>query len=243
MSRSYYRGAAGALLVYDVASRASFASLPTFIDDARALASPNLAVLLVGNKLDLASEGATSKGEELIDTRVPSTPSSSHSKSSSFTLELGASSSLVAAPPDESRSTATMAPGGRDVTPKDASSWAKAMNIPVVMEASAYSGANVEDVFTRLARIILTKIELGDIDPDDPQSGIQYGDIGSWGVLASDGGSIRSAMTVDDGSVRGRKLRRSQARRNNRRWMPGLRGWEEVLTLEEVGRKRRAGCC
>ena len=38
VSRSYYRGAAGALLVYDTTSRASFSNLPTFLHDARALA-------------------------------------------------------------------------------------------------------------------------------------------------------------------------------------------------------------
>ncbi len=35
-------------------------------------------------------------------------------------------------------------------------------------------------MFGRLARMILTKIELGEIDPDDPMSGIQYGDGGAW---------------------------------------------------------------
>ncbi|KAK5001349.1 GTPase Ypt4, partial [Cryomyces antarcticus] len=56
VSRSYYRGAAGAVLVYDVSSLASFNALPTFLADARALGSPHLAVLLAGNKADLADE-------------------------------------------------------------------------------------------------------------------------------------------------------------------------------------------
>ncbi|OCL13268.1 ras-domain-containing protein, partial [Glonium stellatum] len=56
VSRSYYRGAAGAILVYDIASHASFAALPTFLTDARALASPQLTVLLAGNKTDIADE-------------------------------------------------------------------------------------------------------------------------------------------------------------------------------------------
>ncbi|KAI4236263.1 MAG: hypothetical protein L6R40_006201 [Gallowayella cf. fulva] len=42
LSRSYYRGAAGAILVYDLSSRDSFVALPTFLNDARALASSNL---------------------------------------------------------------------------------------------------------------------------------------------------------------------------------------------------------
>jgi hypothetical protein len=68
------------------------------------------------------------------------------------------------------------------------------------MEVSAFTGEGVDEVFGRLARMILTKIELGEIDPDDPMSGIQYGDAGAmWNAGASDGGSIKSTMTGDEG--------------------------------------------
>lgn len=53
MTRSYYRGAAGALLVYDTTSRDSFNALTNWLNDARTLASPNIVILLVGNKRDL----------------------------------------------------------------------------------------------------------------------------------------------------------------------------------------------
>lgn len=53
MTRSYYRGAAGALLVYDTTSRDSFNALTNWLNDARTLASPNIVILLVGNKKDL----------------------------------------------------------------------------------------------------------------------------------------------------------------------------------------------
>ncbi|KZS96011.1 ras-domain-containing protein [Sistotremastrum niveocremeum HHB9708] len=52
VTRSYYRGAAGALLVYDISSRDSFANLARWLADARALASPHLVAVLVGNKSD-----------------------------------------------------------------------------------------------------------------------------------------------------------------------------------------------
>lgn len=52
VTRSYYRGAAGAILVYDITSRASFANLSRWLADARALASPHLVTVLVGNKSD-----------------------------------------------------------------------------------------------------------------------------------------------------------------------------------------------
>uniref|UniRef100_A0A1B6BX20 small monomeric GTPase n=1 Tax=Clastoptera arizonana TaxID=38151 RepID=A0A1B6BX20_9HEMI len=56
VTRSYYRGAAGALLVYDITSRDSFNALGDWLADARALASPNIVILLVGNKKDLEAD-------------------------------------------------------------------------------------------------------------------------------------------------------------------------------------------
>uniref|UniRef100_U5EJ77 small monomeric GTPase n=1 Tax=Corethrella appendiculata TaxID=1370023 RepID=U5EJ77_9DIPT len=53
VTRSYYRGAAGALLVYDSTSRDSFNVLNNWLSDARTLASPNICILLVGNKRDM----------------------------------------------------------------------------------------------------------------------------------------------------------------------------------------------
>jgi len=53
VTRSYYRGAAGALLAYDISSRDSFNSLQNWLTDARSLASPSIIIILVGNKKDL----------------------------------------------------------------------------------------------------------------------------------------------------------------------------------------------
>lgn len=56
VTRNYYRGAAGAILVYDITNRASFTSLSSWLADARSLASPDLIVILVGNKVDLEED-------------------------------------------------------------------------------------------------------------------------------------------------------------------------------------------
>jgi len=56
VTRSYYRGAAGALLVYDITSRDSYNALTQWLSDARTLASQHIVVILVGNKKDLESE-------------------------------------------------------------------------------------------------------------------------------------------------------------------------------------------
>lgn len=158
------------------------------------------------------------------------TPSSVGSSSIPFgsvpsTIGLGLGSQLKA----------TVAPDGREVSPEEASRWASSASIPVSVEVSALSGENVDEVFNRLARMILTKIELGEIDPDDPTSGIQYGD-GGWNGAASDGASVKSGMTVDEGGVRRR-------RRPRNTWgLGGMRDWEEVFTLSSRSR-RRGGCC
>ena len=135
------------------------------------------------------------------------------------------------------RSAATIAPEGREVLPEEASRWASVVNVPVCVETSAFTGENVDEVFNRLARMILTKIELGEVDPDDPQSGIQYGDSGAWGTGASDGGSIKSGMTVEDGVGGGRRRKG----RGTNGWMGGMREWEGAFRLDS--RRRRGGCC
>jgi len=53
ITRSYYRGAAGALLVYDITRRDSFNHLASWLEDARKHANENMAIVLVGNKSDL----------------------------------------------------------------------------------------------------------------------------------------------------------------------------------------------
>lgn len=213
VSRSYYRGAAGAILVYDVASIVSFNALPTFLMDAKALASPNLAVILAGNKVDLA-DGKQSE----YDT----TTSSVSSRQSLFPMDGGGSTRSII---PGSRLTATKNTQGREVAPDIATRWASKSGIPVVTEVSALSGENVDELFAKIARVIVTKIELGEIDPDDPQSGISYGDLGgNW-----DASSIASGVTADDNTLRKRKKGKN------------------VFGLDEVGgvfqKPGRRGCC
>lgn len=210
VSRSYYRGAAGAILIYDVSSHKSFQELPTFLNDARALASPHLTVLLAGNKVDVADSNPP---PNLLDE-----PGSLHSKASStFIPNLG------------SQQRATVSEAGRTVPTSTASEWASQNRIPACVEVSALTGEGIDEVFNKLARTILTKIELGEIDPDDPRSGIQYGDADYYRY--DDGSSIRSGLTSEGyNSVRKR-----------RRHGGGGGDWADVF---KVGRpKSRSRCC
>ncbi|KAI0080546.1 ras-domain-containing protein [Panus rudis PR-1116 ss-1] len=56
ITRSYYRGAAGCLLVYDVTSRQSFVNARSWLADVREHADPHLTCILVGNKVDLCAD-------------------------------------------------------------------------------------------------------------------------------------------------------------------------------------------
>lgn len=290
VTRSYYRGATGALLVYDVGRYETFAGLRTFLSDARALASQGLTVVLVGNKSDLARGDCDIPGGERISGRPwggvgewgaagnsmggitfaegtqwegdgyvggghhrrnetgssidgtstayasvastfstsrfsghPSNPATTFhgtnppenrhvlSSSSSVYSDTTVSDSSDAETasiastitpnmyrPSEYHSMEYATPNNnqyqppRFVTTEESLRFASAAGIPQALETSALTGENVDEAFARLARIILTKIELGEVDPDDPSSGIQYGDFGiGYGDLAHGVGSIR----------------------------------------------------
>ena len=63
ITRSYYRGAAGALLVYDITRRETFNHLTSWLEDARQHANANMSIMLIGNKSDLDAKRAVSKEE------------------------------------------------------------------------------------------------------------------------------------------------------------------------------------
>lgn len=48
------------------------------------------------------------------------------------------------------------------------------------IETSALTGENVDEAFTKVASMILAKVQLGEIDPEDIDSGVQYGEVPRW---------------------------------------------------------------
>jgi len=52
ITSSYYRGAQGIILVYDVANRESFEALPKWFSELETYVSPNVVKIVVGNKVD-----------------------------------------------------------------------------------------------------------------------------------------------------------------------------------------------
>lgn len=58
VTRSYYRGAVGCLVVFSLCDRASYEQVPRWLHDARTQAGEQVTIVLVGNKSDLESERA-----------------------------------------------------------------------------------------------------------------------------------------------------------------------------------------
>ena len=56
VTRSYYRGAAGALMVYDITRRSTYNHLSSWLSDARNLTNPNTVIFMIGNKSDLTEQ-------------------------------------------------------------------------------------------------------------------------------------------------------------------------------------------
>jgi small GTP-binding protein len=62
ISKSYFRSAVGAILVYDITSTQSFDALMDWLPDLQSLALPNAYILLIGNKADLEAERTIAPG-------------------------------------------------------------------------------------------------------------------------------------------------------------------------------------
>ena len=66
ISKTYYRGAHGIILTYDVNDRTSFTNIPNWLDDIKSL-TDSVFILLVGNKIDLQGVVTENEGRKLAD--------------------------------------------------------------------------------------------------------------------------------------------------------------------------------
>lgn len=58
VTSAYYRGAVGALLVYDITKRQTFEHIPRWLEELRGHADKNIVIMLIGNKTDLEDQRA-----------------------------------------------------------------------------------------------------------------------------------------------------------------------------------------
>eukprot|EP01119_Soliformovum_irregulare_P005071 TRINITY_DN1644_c0_g1_i1.p1 TRINITY_DN1644_c0_g1~~TRINITY_DN1644_c0_g1_i1.p1 ORF type:complete len:136 (+),score=38.41 TRINITY_DN1644_c0_g1_i1:316-723(+) len=63
ITRSYYRGTTGAILVYDITRRETFDRLSEWLEDCRKYANENIVIMLIGNKCDLQEKRQISREE------------------------------------------------------------------------------------------------------------------------------------------------------------------------------------
>ncbi|CAI9786649.1 unnamed protein product [Fraxinus pennsylvanica] len=72
VTSAYYRGAVGALLVYDISRRQTFDSIGRWLNELHAHSDMNVVTILVGNKSDLkdAREVTTAEGKDLAEAQV-----------------------------------------------------------------------------------------------------------------------------------------------------------------------------
>ena len=66
ITSAYYRGANGAIIVYDITSENSFKNIETWISEVKGRSSNNLKIMIIGNKMDLQDKRkvSTEKGIE-----------------------------------------------------------------------------------------------------------------------------------------------------------------------------------
>ena len=64
ITRSYFRGASGALLVFDISRKNTFLSATSWLHDLRQIAEESIVVVLVGNKSDLAEDNRRQVSKE-----------------------------------------------------------------------------------------------------------------------------------------------------------------------------------
>ncbi|KAK3428504.1 ras-related protein RABA3 [Eucalyptus grandis] len=67
VTSAYYRGALGAMLVYDITKRQSFDHLAKWVEELRAHANHSIVIMLIGNKADLAGDMRAVPMENAVD--------------------------------------------------------------------------------------------------------------------------------------------------------------------------------
>ena len=143
VTKNYYRGAVGGLLVYDITSRETYNQLQHWLTDARTLAVDNCAIVVVGNKADLKDQREVT----------------SFSGVCQAVRDLGPQSvpRLLA---DALRCV--------QVTHVEACRFAQENDL-IFLETSALSGEGVDEAFMNCARKILAGIENGSVHVEGAQ--------------------------------------------------------------------------
>ena len=148
ITRSYFRGATGALLVYDITRRETFEHVQDWLKELRAAADPHISIILVGNKCDLADGGGSGGGGGGADGRGSGGGGGGGGGSGG-------------------------GGGKRAVTLEEARAWAERNGLKACVETSAKTGESVERAFVECAREIHRNIVNNVYDLNDKSHGIK----------------------------------------------------------------------
>jgi len=63
ITRSYYRGAAAAIVVYDITKAQTFRNIPNWLDEIKTYGNKQISIILIGNKKDMEAQRQVSYDE------------------------------------------------------------------------------------------------------------------------------------------------------------------------------------
>ncbi|KAI5453170.1 Vacuolar protein sorting-associated protein 21 [Naganishia albida] len=149
----YYRNAAAAVVVYDITKASSLEKAKAWVNELQRQANPNIVIALVGNKLDLITDGAATTSAQVEETEAVV------DQSADDAAQDGDSASGDGDAADESAAEVTpTAPAPvsgeslRQVTREEAEAYAKEAGGLLFFEASAKTGKGVQELFTEIAK-------------------------------------------------------------------------------------------
>ncbi|KAL2117053.1 hypothetical protein VTJ04DRAFT_9221 [Mycothermus thermophilus] len=191
VTRSYFRGASGALLVFDLTRRSTFHHVTDWLNDLRQIAEPDIVVVLVGNKADLVPPDEDSPSESSQSQQSSPAPPPPPPQEISQTTH----HRLSISPPPKPDPT----PPRREVSRQEAEAWARQNGVLEYIETSAKSGENVERAFMRVAERIFQNIQAGKYDLNDRRSGVK----GASSVTGAAGGQQQAGVKLGSGNAGG----------------------------------------
>ncbi|SGY90453.1 BQ5605_C039g11808 [Microbotryum silenes-dioicae] len=161
--RSYYRGAGGALLCFDLTSRSTFLSCQSWLTDLKQWGEEDLLVLVVGNKKDLIRSPRRrrrSSRDEVVEEEEEVEEGRSGSEEGSLMVVGEGIEGEVEEEDGERR--IVPGGGGDDVggveeLRKEVQAWVEEQGLAGYVETSAKDGEGVQEAFNELTRKVHEK--------------------------------------------------------------------------------------
>lgn len=151
----YYRNAAAAVVVYDITKASSLEKAKAWVNELQRQANPNIVIALVGNKLDLITDGAVASTAAATEmqTETEAETATEGGEDSVQDGHVNSDEETSGAQP-ETTTTPTAASGEnlRQVTREEAEAYAKEAGGLLFFEASAKTGKGVQELFTEIAK-------------------------------------------------------------------------------------------